>query len=339
MARPLRIHVAGGWYHVTARGQRRDVIFESDGDCRKFLELLEEMRDRYRVRVRAYCLMPNHYHLLLSTPDANLDRAMHWLNVSFSRYVSLSRKQVGPVFQGRYDAVLLEAAYASKVARYIHMNPVAVEALGLGKRMKQAEALGLEKAPVAVLRRRLDAVRRHKWSSYRAYAGYEKAPDWLDRKTLLEQFKGGETGYRQEFEEQMMQGGEETLGALVRWGLVLGSERFARKVRGKIRIYRESSEKTDLRKRRSFEELVRFVEAIKREKKAGFWDRYGDWGRDLVLWAGRRYGGLSLSELGKAAGGVDYSAVSMAIRRATKRAAKDRKLRKAMADLKARCEQ
>lgn len=338
MARPLRIHVAGGWYHVTARGQRRDVIFRSDADYRRFLELVSEMRDRYRVRVRAYCLMPNHYHLLLSTPEANLNRAMHWLNVSFSRYVNLARDQGGPVFQGRYDAVLLESAYASRVARYIHMNPVAVEALGLGKRMKKAEALGLSKAPAEVLRQRLEGVRRHQWSSYRAYAGYEKAPDWLDRKALLAPFQGAEAGYKKTFEEQVMQGEEEALGSLVRWGLVLGSERFARKVRGTIRIYRESAEKTDLRKRRSFEELVRFVEAIKKEKKAQFWDRHADWGRDLVLWAGRRYGGLTLSELGRAAGRVDYAAVSLAITRMERRAGRDRKLRKAMKELKARCE-
>ena len=79
MARPLRIHVAGGWYHVTDRGQRRDRIFDGDRDCRRFLELVAEVRSRFRVRIRAYCLMPNHYHLLVSTPEANLSRAMHWL--------------------------------------------------------------------------------------------------------------------------------------------------------------------------------------------------------------------------------------------------------------------
>ena len=126
MARPLRINVAGGWYHVTARGQRRDKIFDEGPDYRRFLELVAEMRLRYRVRIRAYCLMPNHYHVLVSTPEGNLSRAMHWLNVSYSRWVNTQRGQVGPVFQGRFQAVLLESGYALAVSRYIHMNPVSV---------------------------------------------------------------------------------------------------------------------------------------------------------------------------------------------------------------------
>lgn len=340
MARPLRVHVAGGWYHVTARGQRRDEIFESDRDYLKFLELVAGMRERYRVRVRAYCLMPNHYHLLLSTPDANLNRAMHWLNVSFSRYVNTVRRQVGPVFQGRYHAVLLETGYGFAVSRYIHMNPVSVNELGLGKRMKAAEAQGLGGRPdPETHKKRIETLRQYRWSSYRAYAGYEKAPEWLDRGALLALVKGTEAGYRKCFEEQILQGDVEPLGTKVRWGLVLGSERFARKVRGKIRIYRDSQGRGELRERRSFQDIVRFVEGIKQEKKDRFWTRHGDWGRDLVLWGARVYGGYMLSELGKEAGGLDYTAVSMATSRLVLRSKKDGKLRKAMSELKTKCEQ
>lgn len=339
MARPLRIHVAGGWYHVTARGQRRERIFEGDGDYRRFLELVAGMRLRYRVRIRAYCLMPNHYHLLVSTPDANLSAAMHWLDVSYSRWVNTRRDQVGPVFQGRYHAVLLENAYALAVSRYIHMNPVYVSGQGLGKRGRAAEGRGLAGRPVPeVLKKRVETLRNFRWSSFRAYAGYEKPPEWLDRGAVLAMVKGGEDGYRELVEGQILQGEEEDLGSRVRWGLVLGSEKFARKVRGRIRIARENTGRGELKERRTFAEIVRMVEGIKRENREAFWGRYGDWGRDLALWGGRMYGGLTLRELGREAGGIDYSAVSMATARVVALAKRDRALRKAMAALKAKCD-
>ncbi len=84
MARPLRINVPDGWYHVTARGTDRRVIFPDESCHRHFLELLEEMTVRHRVNLHAYVLMPNHYHLVLSTPDANLSAAMQWLKTSYS---------------------------------------------------------------------------------------------------------------------------------------------------------------------------------------------------------------------------------------------------------------
>ena len=331
--------MAGGWYHVTARGQRRDVIFDGAGDYREFLRLAADMRARYRVRIRAYGLMPNHYHLLVSTPEANLSRAMHWLNVSYSRWVNIQRRQVGPVFQGRYHAVLLESGYGLAVSRYIHMNPVCVSELGLGKRRKVAEGQGLAARPASeVLKKRVERLRNFRWSSYRAYAGYEEPPEWLDRGAVLAMVKGGEAGYRDWVEGQILQGEAEDLGSRVRWGLVLGSERFARKVRGKIRITRESAGRGELKERRTFAEIVRMVEGMKREKRAAFWCRYGDWGRDLVLWGARMYGGLTLAELGREAGGMDYSAVSMATVRVVQLAKKNRSLRQAMTVLKTKCE-
>jgi REP element-mobilizing transposase RayT len=80
MARHVRIRVSGGWYHILARGHNRERIFGGEADYADFLGRLQEMRQRYRVRVVAYCLMPNHYHLLVRTPEANVSRAIQWLN-------------------------------------------------------------------------------------------------------------------------------------------------------------------------------------------------------------------------------------------------------------------
>jgi hypothetical protein len=114
-------------------------------------------------------------------------------------------------------------------------------------------------------------------------------------------------------------------------------ERFARKVRGRIMVHRETQGQTDLRRRRSFEEVVGMVERIKGERWDEFRDRYGDWGRDLALWAGRRYCGLTLRELGQRTGGLDYTAVAMAVRRANLRSRQDKTLRQAMRHVSVEC--
>lgn len=324
---------------MTGRGQNRGRIMADRSDARHWLWLVGEMRERYRVRVAAYCLMSNHYHLLVGTPEANLSRAMQWLNVSYSAWYNRRHGQVGHLFQGRFGAVLVEGAYELEVSIYIHLNPVGMTALGLGKRQKAAEGRGLMGRPSAeVLRARVEALRRFPWSSYRGYAGYERPEPWLDRERLLKRVKDGAKGYRKLVEGRILQEQEEDLGSRVRWGVVLGGERFARKVRGVIRVSRETAGREALRARRPVEEIVRMVEGIRGERKNRFWDRHGDWGRDLVLWGARRYGGLTLAELGALAGGVDYTAVSMALKRLAGRALRDRSLRTALKILKDKCE-
>jgi putative transposase len=108
MARPVRIRVAGGWYHVMARGHNRERVFADDQDFAHFLELLAMGRERFRIRVYAYCLMPNHYHLLLGTPEGNLSRAMQWVNGSYGIWHGRRHGRVGHLFAGRFKAVLVE---------------------------------------------------------------------------------------------------------------------------------------------------------------------------------------------------------------------------------------
>jgi len=84
MARPLRILIAGGWYHVVSRGNRRADLFLDDADRRRFLGRLAELPERFGVELHAFVLMDNHYHLLLRTPEPNLSHAIRWLNVSYS---------------------------------------------------------------------------------------------------------------------------------------------------------------------------------------------------------------------------------------------------------------
>ena len=139
MARPLRINIAGGWYHVFHRGTERCDVFECDRDRRYFVELLEQMHDRFRVVLHAYCLMGNHYHGILQTPDANLSEAMQWLHLSYATWFNVRKDRVGALWQGRFGSVPVEnSGWAYHLSRYVHLNPVSTDLFGLGKRKRKA---------------------------------------------------------------------------------------------------------------------------------------------------------------------------------------------------------
>lgn len=179
MARPLRLDLEGGWYHVTARGIERRAIYRDDRDRAHFLELIREAVGRFGLVVHAYVLMGNHYHLVAETPAANLSAAMQWVNVSYSVWFNRRRGRAGHVFQGRFKAVVAEpGAYAVELSRYVHLNPVRVKAFGLDKRAQERTRAGWGGATPAadLVRERLQRLRRYRWSSYRAYVGLEAAP-------------------------------------------------------------------------------------------------------------------------------------------------------------------
>ncbi len=154
MARPLRIDFPGAFYHVTSRGDEKCVIFKSARDRLKFLEYLASTVDRHGAVIHGYCLMTNHYHLLLETPHANLSQILHLLNGSYTTYFNVKRKRAGHLFQGRFKAILVEAdQYALELSRYMHLNPVRA---------------GMTKEPAT-----------YQWSSYLAYIGKIPEPAWL----------------------------------------------------------------------------------------------------------------------------------------------------------------
>ena len=105
MARPLRMAIVDGWYHVFGRGLERRAIFGDDRDREHLLELLADLSGRYRIRIHAYALMENHYHAILQTPEANLSRGMQWLHGAYSVWYNARHHRVGPLFQGRYRAI------------------------------------------------------------------------------------------------------------------------------------------------------------------------------------------------------------------------------------------
>lgn len=163
MARPIRVEFEGAVYHVTARGNERRAIYRDDQDRKLFLETLEQCADRFGAVVHAYCLMPNHYHLLFETPRGNLSRALGWLQTTYSVRFNRKYSRSGHLFQGRYKAIVVEAdEYAKELVRYIHLNPV---------RPRD------KRKPIPVERRK--ELARYPWSSHQAYTGKRKPPEWL----------------------------------------------------------------------------------------------------------------------------------------------------------------
>ena len=121
MARLLRVDRPGLWYHLTARGNEQRFIFRDGRDREHFLELLAQWVDCFRLRLHAYVLMPNHYHLLAETTEANLSQAMQWLNVSYTVWFNRRHQRVGHLFQGRFKSVIVEPeTWALGLSRYIH---------------------------------------------------------------------------------------------------------------------------------------------------------------------------------------------------------------------------
>jgi len=125
MARPLRIEYPGAWYHVMNRGKKSEKIFHDRHDYQVFVDLLEESSEMWNIRVAAYCLMTNHYHILLQTPDGNIARSMRHINGVYTQRFNRKHSCDGQLFRGRYKSILVSAdSYLLQLVRYIHRNPV-----------------------------------------------------------------------------------------------------------------------------------------------------------------------------------------------------------------------
>lgn len=172
MARPLRLEFAGALYHLTARGDRQESIFLDDRDRRSFLDLLGKEVKQQGWVCYAYCLMDNHYHLMMETPEPNLVRGMRRLNGVYTQAFNRRYNKVGHVFQGRYKAIVVDKEnYLLELSRYVVMNPVRAKVVGRPEDWT--------------------------WSSYRATAGKITPPQWLSAEKLLSFFGGQRANYRE----------------------------------------------------------------------------------------------------------------------------------------------
>ncbi len=301
MARPLRIEYPGAFYHITSRGNEQQDIFKSDSDRTRFLSYLESATERYKAAIHVYCLMNNHYHLLLETPMGNLSRIMRYINGAYTTYYNTKRQRAGHLLQGRYKAILIEAdEYAEELSRYIHLNSVRAKITG-----KPEE---------------------YQWSSYQYYIGKKQIPKWLTKDYILSYF-GRETAIAQKKYSKYVnalitgKGYDNPLKDTIA-SAILGGNEFVNEIKGKYL----SGKKTDrnqpaLRELRktSIKEIIREVEMIL--------DKNEVISRKAAIYLCHRYSGRTLREIGEYFS-IGESAVSQTSRRFSVLLDKDKKLNK-----------
>jgi len=211
VARPLRIEFPGAVYHITSRGNARQKIFFDEKDYASFLEVLCLAVERFNWQLHAYCLMSNHYHILIETPEGNLSRGMRQINGVYTQQFNRRHTRVGHVFQGRYKAIIVDKdAYLLELCRYVVLNPIRAHIV--------------------------EKPEEWKWSSYRSTVGNRKGnscltTDWIllqfgnERKEAIKRYKGFvRAGVK-----------EDSLLKKVRGQMFLGEDNFIEKLRGFIR--------------------------------------------------------------------------------------------------------
>lgn len=280
MARPLRIEYAGAVYHVTSRGNARENIFQDDTDKELFLEVLGSVVRRYNWLCYAYCLMSNHYHLLIETPDANLSKGMKQLNGVYTQRYNQRHKKTGHVFQGRYKAILVEKeSYLLELCRYMVLNPVRASVV--------------------------ERPEEWKWSSYLATAGIQKSPEYLTTDWILGQFGNNREDAERQYKEFVLSGiKKESPWKKLQGQVLLGGEGFIGKFKDLL------SKKEDIRE---IPRLQRYMlrppikDLFKREK---ILNKHA---RNVVIYDAHKKYGYTLKEIADYLG-IHYTSVSKVIK-------------------------
>ena len=295
MARPLRIEYPGAFYHVTSRGNEKRDIFRSSQDRRKFLSYMESSVVRYGAIMHVWCLMSNHYHLLIETPAGNLSQIMRHINGAYTTYFNVKRKRAGHLFQGRYKAILIDAnSYATELSRYIHLNPVRA---GMVERPED-----------------------YPWSSYKSYIGKSRVPEWQKTEFILGYFGStpsfglntsgdAKINYMNFVEALLGKKYPSPLEATTA-STILGSEKFVQKVSrqylGERRVDRNVPAVRKLTPGVSVDEIIDIVK-----------NELGDnenLTRKVSIFFCRKHSGARLREIGERFG-ISEAAVSQASRR------------------------
>ncbi|WGV98263.1 transposase [Vibrio sp. YMD68] len=204
MSRPLRIEYAGALYHVTSRGNARQPIYLDEADFTLFLEVLAETCERFNWVIHNYCLMTNHYHLLIETPEGNLSKGMRQLNGVYTQRFNRKHHRVGHLYQGRYKAILVDKeSYLLEVGRYILLNPVRAHMV--------------------------DAPHEYEWSSWPFITNQQQAPEWLAVDQTLLQFGRQRNRAVEKYKQFVFAGIGKPLWADLKQQVYLGSDEFVNK--------------------------------------------------------------------------------------------------------------
>lgn len=298
MARPLRIEFEDAFYHVMNRGRARQKIFHTPAYYEAFLKGLDEAHMRFGMEIHAYCLMGNHYHLLIKTPQGNLSRIMRHIDGLYTQRYNRLKKTDGSLFRGRYKAIVIDASqYLLQVSRYIHRNPVE------------------KKKPL------VEALEDYCWSSYATYIGQNQAPRWLNRDTVY-----GELGSRQQqkayknFVDQGIDQDTIRFYRLKHTPSVLGDKLFREEVQKRSKLLDREIDKKGLKHPVSLPQIIKVVanyyqvkeQSIKRAKR-------GKGNRNIPRWMAMKLcqevGSAKLNEIARLCEVGHYATVSQTIGR------------------------
>ena len=325
MSRPLRIEYPNAFYHVMNRGLNRQAIYHIDDDYEIFLEVAKETSKFFGMRVVCYCLMPNHYHLLVQTPKANLSRAMRHLNGVYTQRFNRHHKKDGPLFKGRYKAILVqEDEYLTHLIRYIHLNPV------------QANLT--------------EDLAKYPWTSHKQYLKGQNEAPWLHVRLGLAFFstklKTSLKVYRQFIKDGI---DPKTLAFYdkKKQNPILGDQAFLDMIKEKY-LFADRKLSTEIPEERSFrghktasQIAHETSKAFQRPKEELYVSRRGQTNRARLVAVGltRDLSGLKLSEIGKIFGMNSYKSVGSTCYRLKGLLAREPDLRKRYERLYQACSQ
>ena len=208
MSRPLRIEYPDAWYHIMNRGGRYKAIFEDRSDYSLFLDLLQETVEIFHINISAFCLMQNHYHLLIQTPEANISRSMRHVDGVYTQRFNKLHGYDGHLFRGRYKSILIDAdSYLLEVMRYIHRNPITA---GVTKNLN------------------------YTWSSHKAYLSEAKKWNWVSREKILNMLSGNKAVQKTVYRDFVNKSDNDDFSAIykkMKLPPMLGSETFLKVIK------------------------------------------------------------------------------------------------------------
>ncbi len=312
MPRKPRIEIGGGLYHIITRGNNRRKIFRSHGDYLKFTTILQQQKAKLPFYLYAYCLMPNHVHLLIEMQDDPVSRIMQRVLTSYSQYHNRKYKRIGHVFQGRYKSILCQTdRYLGELVRYIHLNPVRA------KMVKRPEDF--------------------EYSGHRAYLGLDRT-GLVDTEPVLRHFgatkKRAVEVYTRFVETSLTEKSQEEYYRAAE-GRLLGSGEFLKDIRHRVGDYKASRQEFDSA---SIEDLLSAAEQSSgltlKELCSKSKNRKIVSVREAVIVVGREQG-LTNKRLAEALG-IDASAVTRRVEAARARAVERSELKKLRKALKSK---
>ena len=325
MARALRIKYKNALYHITSRGNERKNIFENDHDREFFIQTLKESLNTYNVILYSYVLMPNHFHLLLETPLANLSEFMRQFNITYTSYYNRKYNRVGHLYQGRYKSILVQKDnYLHILSRYIHLNPLRV--------------LKMENVS---LKEKEKYLRQFKWSSLKGYINKNNTQSFVDYQTILSAYGGDNQKERNNYWQALQSdlSSKLEIKKQIIGNSILGNEQFIQEIKEK-HLQKKEKEVPSVKKIHSYCTKDKVIEIVCRETGKA-WEQIKstpDSHRPILMEMLYRYAGLNNREIGELIG-LDYSTVSVGRRRLRGKLFNDSNLRDLVRRIEEGCQE